>query len=212
MPFPTFKTQDEIPEAFRSEYEEKDGQWVAKTPEPSVTRKQIEQREQAALKRAKDAEARSAELEQELAARTAGVSAEELQKVRASVEAAKQKEIDGLKGQVHELTFGSQINALLAAADVVDLEDARTVFGPRFEMADGVLVPKGDKSVPAKDFIESTLRAEKPHLFKGSQAAGGDARGSKGAPAKGKLTHEEFQKLTPQQKQAYASAHEKRAA
>ena len=211
MPFPTFKTQDEVPEAFRSEYEEKDGLWVPKAVEPGPTRKQIEAREAAAIKRAKDAEARAAELEQELTAKNAGVSAEELQKVRANVEKEWKAKVDALSAEKHELTFGAQMNALLADAGVVDVSDARSILGPRFELSEaGALVPKDDKSVPAKQYLES-LRAEKGHLFKGSQADGGGAPGSKGPMPKGKLSHEEFRKLTPQQQLDYSKAHEKAA-
>jgi hypothetical protein len=184
MPLPTFKTADEIPEAFRSEYEEKDGVWVAKPQEveKGPTRKEIERREAAALKKAKEAEDRAKELEQELAAKSAGVSPEELQKIRKSVEDAKQKEIDGLKGQLHEATFGQQMNAALADAGVIDVSDARAILGPKFDIVDGNLVPKHDKSIPAKQYLD-TLRSEKPHLFKGSQADGGGSGGSKGANA-----------------------------
>lgn len=211
MPFPTFKSLDEVPEAFRSEYEERDGEWVAKGTTASPTRKQIEQREAAALKRAKEAEDRATALEQELAAKTAGVSPEELQKVRASVAAEKAKEIKEKDDRIHELTFGAQLNALLGAAEVCDLDDARAVFGSRFILSDsGTLVPKDDKSIPAKQFIE-TLRTEKPHLFKGTQASGGDARGAAGTPSKGKLSFEEFQKLGPVEREQYAKAQGKAA-
>jgi hypothetical protein len=211
MPLPTFKTQDEVPEPFRSEYEERDGEWVAKAPEQGPTRKQIEAREAAALKRAKDAEAKLAEREQELAAKTAGVSPEELQQVRLSVAAEYDKRVKDADARIHELTFGTQINALLAGADVVDLDDARTVFGSRFELSEaGTLVPKDDKSVPAAQFLAS-LRTEKPHLFKGTQAQGGGAQGAKSGVPKGKLTHEEFQKMSISEKDAYIKATEKAA-
>ena len=211
MPLPTFKTQDEIPEAFRSEYEEKDGLWSAKVPEVGPTRKQIEQREAAALKRAKDAEARALELEQELAASSAGVSPEELQKVRASVEAQYTAKLTAAESRIRDLTFGAQMDALFAD-DAVDLTGARKLFDDRFEMSEaGTVVPKDDKSVPAKQFIADTLRAEKPWAFKGTQASGSGAAGSKGPVARGKMSYEDFQKLTPQQKQEYATANEKAA-
>lgn len=212
MPFPKFKTQEEVPEAFRSEYEEKDGEWVPKANEPGPTRKQIEAREAAAIKRAKEAEARAQELEQELSAKTAGVSPEELQKVRANVEKEWKGKLDEALAQVHELTFGSQLATALADAEIVDVADGRAVFGARFEMVDGKLVPKDDKSVPVKQFIDSTLRKEKPHLFKGTKAEGGDARGAKGAAPKGKITYEEWQKLGPADRQKYADQVEKQAA
>lgn len=200
MPLPTFKTADEVPEPFRDSYEEKDGAWVPKPIENVASRKEIERARDAAIKKARDAEAELETARQELAARTAGVSPEELQKIRKSVEAEKQKEIDGLKGQVHELTFGAQISTLLAEAEVIDVSDARAILGPKFEMVDGKLVPKDDKSVPAKQYL-ATLRTEKPHLFKGSQADGGGAGGSKGANhGGGKVSFEDFSKMSLDQR------------
>lgn len=211
MPLPTFTSQDEIPEAFRSEYEEKDGVWSAKVPEVGPTRKQIEQREAAALKRAKEAESRATELEQELAAKTAGVSPEELQKVRASVEAQYTAKLTAAESRIRDLTFGAQMDALFAD-DAVDLTGARKLFDDRFEMSEaGTVVPKDDKSVPAKQFIADTLRTEKPWAFKGTQATGGGAAGAKGSAGRTAMSYEEFQKLSPAQKQEYAAKHERAA-
>ena len=214
MPFPTFKSQEEIPEAFRGEYEERDGVWHPKEVEKGATRKQIEQREAKALKEAREAAERVQELEQELAAKTAGVSPEELQKLRAKLEEEYKGKLTERDAKIHELTFGAQLNALLAEANVIDVEDGRAVLGPRFVLSEsGTLVPKDDKSIPAKKFLESTLRTEKPHLFRGSQANGGGASGSKGAPGGGgKLSYEEFTKLSPAEKQEYAKANEQKAA
>jgi hypothetical protein len=207
MPLPTFATQDEIPEPFRDAYEEQGGVWAPKADEKGPTRKEIERREAAAVKRARELEERTKELEQELHARAAGVAPEELQKIRRAVEAEWKGKVEEVSAKLHEATFGQQLNALLADADVIDLEDGRTVFGPRFELSEsGALVPKEDKSIPAKQYVASKLRAEKPHLFKGTQADGGGARGAQGkARATGKLSWEEFQKMSPAERDAYAA-------
>lgn len=214
MPFPTFATQDEVPEPFRDEYEEKDGAWVARMPEPEKgpTRKEIERRAQAAEKRAKEAEERAAQLETEREAAQSGIKPEDLQKLRATIEAEYRTKLDEKEKAIHELTFGAQLDALLADAGVLDLEDGRLVFGGRFELADGKLVPKEDKSVTPKAFIESRLMTEKPHHFRGTQAAGGGAGGSRstGIPS-GRASFEEFQKMSPTEKAAYAARHEQAA-
>lgn len=207
MPLPTFATIDEVPEAFRESYEERDGMFVPKADEKGPTRKEIERREAAALKEARELKEQLAAKEQELAARSAGISAEDLQKLRKTIEGEWKGKVDELSGKLHEATFGQQLNALLADADVIDLEDGRTVFGSRFELSEsGTLVPKEDKSIPAKQYVAAKLRTEKPHLFKGSQADGGGARGAQGkARTTGKVSFEEFQKMSPMERDAYAA-------
>lgn len=213
MPLPTFQTADEIPEAFRDSYEERDGVFVPKPEEKGATRKEIERRADAATKRAKELEDEMGALRQELAAKSAGVPPEELQKLRKSIEAEWKGRLDEANAKLHEATFGQQLNALLGEAGVIDIADGRLVFGPRFELSEsGALVPKDDKSIDAKDYIASKLRTEKPHLFKGSLADGDGARGGKrkGA-AGGTVSFEEFQKMSPQEKAAYAERIEKAA-
>lgn len=205
MPLPTFKTQDEVPEPFREMYEERDGVWTAKAEEKGPTRKEIERREAAALKEARELKEQLAAKEQELAARSAGVPPEELQKLRKTIESEWQGKLTEVSAKLHEATFGQQLNALLAEAGIIDIEDGRAVLGPRFELSEsGTLVPKDDKSIPAKQYVAAKLRVEKPHLFTGSQADGDGARGAKGKVRNaGKLSFEDFQKLSPAERQAY---------
>lgn len=203
MPFPTFKTQDEIPEAFRDEYEEKDGAWVAKVEDVTTlkdTLKSEREKREAAEKLSKKVGDEMKRLEMEREANKQGVKPEELQKIRAAIEAEYQGKLDEAGKQIHELTFGAQLDAAMVEANVIDLADGRAVFGSRFEMVDGKLVPKDDKSVTPKAFIESKLRTEKPHLFKGTQADGGGAGGTKGGMPKQEI------KGTPEQRMAAAFA------
>ena len=206
MSFPVFEKQEEVPEGFRDAYEEKDGKWVAKVEDVTSLKGALSKE-----RKAREAEARAAKeareaLEAAKAEREAidkGVPPEELQKIRADIEAKYKAEIQSRDSKIHELTFGSQVDSVLAA-EVVNLKAARKVLDEMFDLSDqGTLVPKADPSVDAKAYVE-TLRTEYPFLFKGTQAAGG---GAAGTIAAGSPKSVPVSKLTGADLEAYISKH-----
>jgi len=188
MPLKIFDTTDAIPETLRaSAIETKDGKFAISEDEDTGGLKSALEKERKAVKdavkRAKELEDRTAALETEREAFKAGVKPEELQKLRTQIEGEYKTKLSEAEKQIHELSFGAQLDAAMAAADVIDLADGRALFGSRFEMVEGKLVPKDDKSITPQQYLASKLQAEKPHLFKGTQAEGGGAGGSRTAGA-----------------------------
>ena len=210
MSFPTFDKQDDVPEGFRDAYEEKDGKWVAKVEDVSSLKGALSKERKAREAEAKAAKEAREALEAAKAEREAidkGVPPEELQKIRADIEAKYKAEIQSRDSKIHELTFGSQVDSVLAA-EVVNLKAARKVLDEMFDLSDqGTLVPKADPSVDAKAYVE-TLRAEYPFLFKGTQAAGG---GAAGTIAAGSPKAVPVSKLTGEALQQYLEKHGEKA-
>ena len=102
MPFPTFDKQEDIPEAFREEYEEVEGTWQLKAQEPPEALREAGQKAlreerdkvKAAEAKAKEAERKYRELETAKAAEKAGVPSEELKKIREEAFASAKAELE----------------------------------------------------------------------------------------------------------------------
>lgn len=209
--FPTFQTEDEIPEGFRDAYEEKDGEWVVKAPEKKgdgpteddiealkevLDKERTDRRD--AEKEVREIRARLTELEQEAKAKKAGLSEEELKKLRADVRkdieeeyASKplselpedwkaREEGQGVLQENRSLKLDSQVKALAGKNGVraERIEAWWRQFSDRFDLTeDGKPMVKEHPGKEVVDFITGDLKEELPDFYAGTQAAGGGAGG-----------------------------------
>jgi hypothetical protein len=207
MPLPVFKTKDEIPEAFRSEYMEKDGQWVpnledvtgikANARKVLDEKKKLEDQLNAALGGRKledvaDLLRKQQELE-EAQARKAGDFDKLLEKRVNETKAEYDKQIAALspfkqKYEDRELEGIIRKAAIPAGVDPRDLEEyvIPLVKGRRIRL-DGdkvvVLDRDGDPTgLSPEKFFTDAFKTEAPKFY---QAAGGSGGGSAGASGSG---------------------------
>ena len=194
MPWPTYKTQEEIPEAFRSEYEQKGDEWVAKIPDVAGATSALEKERQRARdegKARKAAEKERDELKRSQEARDKGISEEELQKIRDAEAAARrpiEEERDRLAAENRKLKLTDRVQALALKHGVMSdrIEDAMLLLDRRTDLTDqgGIAVKDKDGNITAQtidDFLAKTFKAEKPWLYAGSGASGSGAEGSRGS-------------------------------
>jgi hypothetical protein len=194
MPLPTFKTAEEIPESFRPEYVEVDGQWVPKAETELATEKRkraellTEKREADRLR--KEAEEKVAAAERAAEARAKGISEEELQKIRDAEALARkpiEEEREALKAENRKLKLTDKVQALyLANGGMQDrLEDAMKALAERTDLGDkdGIVFKDKTGTVTTDDaatFFEKH-KLEKPWFYAGSGASGSGASGSNGS-------------------------------
>lgn len=202
MTLPKFKTQEEVPEAFRDAYHEKDGQWVPKE-EPagggeladlkaSVQRletalgKERDDRK-AAEKKASDAAAQLKELEDKKKAEGAGITEEQLKQLRAEIRedlegeyAEFKTKAEALGQENRSLKLDNQVKTLAGKHGVrAERIDAWwRQFGDRFDLTDdGKPMVKDRPGTDVSKFIEGDLKKELPDFYTGTQASGGGAGG-----------------------------------
>lgn len=189
MPFPTFKTKDEIPESFREEYEEREGAWMAKVEDVTALKGTLaEERRlrEAAEKLSKKAtdEAKKAELKAKAA--EAGLSGEQLDKMRADaraeVLAELQPAIDEAKQTAAEnrtLRFDDVGKKMAAQAGFLaeKLSDLWRLHSDEFDLTtDKKLIVKGKPEMDPAKYIDG-LKKLRPEWVQGTQAGGGGAAG-----------------------------------
>lgn len=191
MPLPTFKTQDEIPEAFRGEYEEKEGEWrpkVAATDNTALTTALEKERQKAKdEKKAREtAEKERDDLKRAKEAADKGISAEELQKIKDAEALARkpiEEERDRLKAENRKLKLTDRVRQIGLDKGVMKdrINAGMKIYGDRFELADDgetIIVKDADGKVTtqsAADFWEKTARAESAFLFEGPGGSGSGA-------------------------------------
>lgn len=193
--WPKFKTKEEVPEAFRDQYEERDGEWQAKEtdPDPGLgdAGKAALEAERKARKAAEDAtkaaEADKAELQRKMDAQKAGITDDQLTKLREDVRADMEKEYSTYKTDAEELALenrslklDSQVKKLAAENGVRGerIEAWWRQFGDRFDLTDdGKPMVKDSPGTEVKKFIEGDLKKELPDFYTGTQASGGGAGG-----------------------------------
>lgn len=185
MALPTFAKQDEIPEAFRGEYEERDGAWHPKVPDVAKLTTALEgerERAKAEEKARKLAEKERDELKRAEKAKAAGISEEELNKIRADEALARKPLEDELaltKAQMRKLKLTDRVRLLALGAGVMTdrIEDAMMALERRTDLtdADGIVVKDKEGKVTTEtidDFLKKTFKLEKPWLYAGSGASG----------------------------------------
>lgn len=196
MPLPTFKTADEIPESFRPEYIEVDGQWVPKAETELATEKRkraellTEKKESDRLR--KEAEQKVADADRAAAARAAGVSEEELQKIRDAEALARkpiEDELASTKADLRKLRLHDKVQALYLDPKVGGgmqdrLEDAMKALAERTDLGDkdGIVFKDKDGNVTTDDAATffAKHKKEKPWFYAGAGGSGSGAGGQGG--------------------------------
>ena len=183
MPLPLVADSlDAIPEPARGAYVAKDGKFHLDTEVEDVAPLKAKNTEllnetKAEKRKRQELEARLAEIEAEAHAKSVGLSAEKLAEIKQQAEAkfkADLEERDALKVENRQILLDMRAKSLLAKAGAVDVEDAWAVVGSEFDLTtDKKLILKADPTADVEAYITSALRAKKPHLFRGTEAAGG---------------------------------------
>lgn len=204
MKFPSFKSKEEIPEAFASLYKEVDGEWVVPTEEPEVTKEDLAKvtdtlaKVREDLKEERDArktaEKALAEKERADAAKGAGVDDSKLaeleEKIRADVLREVDAELQKKDARIAELEpYPDRVRGLLLDANVKtamleagvrpDRVDALfRLTSDEYDLTDGEKpMLKNHPTKALKIFMEDNLKKQYPEFFKGTQAGGGGAGG-----------------------------------
>lgn len=219
MPLPIFKTAEEVPEAFRGEYEERDGEWK---PKPDDTIKTERQKRARLLDEKKEEERRRIEaekerddLKREIESKKSGVSDDVIERLRKEDEDKRKPiltENETLKAENRKLKRDDKLNALALKHGIMGdrLEDAMLALERRVDLSDGgnLIIRDREGQVTTEavdDFLSKTFRTEKPWLYGGTGSSGSGAGGSDngGAPVTGDLkTAEAAAALFQQQREA----------
>lgn len=195
MPFPTFKKADEVPEAFRSEYEEKNGEWVPKVV-PADDGAELKETLKKLRKELDEAgDARKA-LERKLAAAEHGGSDKDKDKVAAALKkfdedaaalkADYDKKLTERDTELRKLKLDDQVKAafLKAGGRPERADKALNDTIARFDLADGRIVVKNAKgeatTQTVDDYFAKTYREEMKEFYTGTKGTGGNAPGGAG--------------------------------
>lgn len=195
MPFPIFDKQEDVPEAIRSEYEEReDGKWHAKVPDVEKLNTAIEKERTRATeeeKARKKAEKERDDLKRKETANQHGITDEQLEQLRTE-DAQKRKPIEDenatLKAEIRQLKLTERVQRMALDAGVMKerLDDAMLHLEKRIDLtADGDGLVVKDKTGKAttetvEDFLSKTFKEEKPWAYEGSGASGSGSLGSGG--------------------------------
>lgn len=201
MPFPTFKTKDEVPEGFRDMYEEKDGKWVPKKESSGdddglgekgkLTLKKLREEKEAAEKKAADAEAEAKKLRREKEAEEKGISKEALDKIREDEAKAREpieKENAELKLKLRKVQLDDRLEARLLKAGVIPerVQKALKDLHGRVDLTeDGEdFVVKDEKgnitTKKLEEFLTTDYKKEAPFFYSGKNSSGSGAEGGIG--------------------------------
>ena len=198
MAFPTYEKKEDIPEAFRDEFEEgEDKKWRAKVPDVTNLNKAIEtERTNAATEKAARVKAENdlAAARRKEAAREGNISDEQLTKLREEDAAKRKTELDSVqaeltetKAKLRKITLVDRLRALGTAAGWLSdrADDALEAALKRVDLAEGsdtnIVVKDKDGKVTTEkpeDFLKVSFKKEKPWLYAGSGASGSGAGGS----------------------------------
>jgi hypothetical protein len=194
--FPVFDTQDQIPEGFRDDYEERDGKWHPKVPDVTNLKTALEserQRAEREEKARKDAERERDNLRRQGSAKEKGVTEEQLDALRqedAQKRAAEmtplQAENAELKKKLRKVTHADRVRAMALEAGIMPdrIEDAMLILvdGPNArtdltEDGESIVVKskKGELTTEKiEDFLAKTFREEKSWYYGGTGSSGSD--------------------------------------
>lgn len=197
MALKLYDTKDAVPESQRTAaVETKDGKFAVSEDDPALgeagkraiqEEREARQREERARKTAeKDLD----DLKREQKARAAGISEEELQKIRADEALARkpiEDELAQTKAENRKLKLTDRVQALALKYGVMPdrIEDAMLLLDKRTDLTDkdGIAVKDREGKVTTEtvdEFLKTTFKKEKPWLYAGSGASGSGASGSSG--------------------------------
>lgn len=199
MPLPVFDTQDAVPEAFRPEYEEREGKWHPKVPDVTKLNSALESERTAraeAEKAQKKAEKEAAELKRSAEARSKGITEEELQKIRDAEAAARkpiEDELASTKAENRKLKLTDRVKAKALESGVMPdrIEKAMRDLNSRVDLTEdgnSIVVKDASGKVTAEtidDFLSKTYKTEAPFFYAGSGSSGSGSEGSQGGAGQG---------------------------
>lgn len=196
MALPVFDKMEDVPEAFRGEYEIRDGKAHPKPPVGDGGKAAIDAEREArktAEKEAKDAKKALDDLKKENEARDANISADQLEKWKKEREdavAAEQEKTRAAEAKleaveveraVRALGADSTVNMYLERLDADIMPLVVKMFG---RTKTGELAVKGADGALTTDDPKATLLGLKkkwPFLFRGDGSTGSGAEGSNGS-------------------------------
>jgi len=197
MPVQTFDSVDAVPEDVRpNALALADGKFAVFVEEDVAGLKRNQERlrveKQAAASKASELEARLAEIEANAAARAAGMTDEQIKRIRDEMEAKTAPilaERDTLAQRLRELTLDRDVRERMAKAGVRGdrLDALWRLHGSDFDLTDeGTPYVKADPSASIEDYIGKKLLKDYPEFAVPSAAAGGGgSRGTGGGAAAG---------------------------
>jgi hypothetical protein len=194
MPFAIYDKEADVPDAQRDVYEEKDGKWHPKVPDVTNLRSALQTERERATEQErlrKAAEKERDDLRRAEKAKAAGISDDELQKLRDDEAKARKPLEDKIAEQdkrIRQLTLTDRVKALALAAGVMPdrIKQAMKILDERTDLtdADGIVVKDEDGKVTTEtidDFLAKTFKKESPWFYAGSGASGSGASGSSGS-------------------------------
>lgn len=196
MAWPTFAKQEDVPEAIRDQYEERDGKWQPKPDKDAeaahatlkdTLEKEREKREAAeALSRTATRELQK--LQNDDKGRAAGLTKEKLDEMRAEIRkeveaeyAPKLKDGEDAKVQVRVLQLDNRVKALAAQNGVrADrLDPWWKQHKDEFDLTDDgkEIIVKGHAGKDPAKYIADDLKKAIPEFYEGSKADGSGGGG-----------------------------------
>ncbi|WP_373069749.1 hypothetical protein [Gemmatimonas sp.] len=188
MPLPVFDTLDEIPDAFREDYAERDGKWHPNVVSKSALEDEREKRDAAEKLTKKLVKERDA-LETKAKADKAGLTDEQIAAVREDLRKELLEEYaprldasDRYAAENRELKLDHQVKGLLAGAKIIPerLGQMWQLHRAEFDLTeDGKPMVKGKPGLSVEKYITETLAKQYPEWVQGTQAGGSGAPGTR---------------------------------
>lgn len=182
MPLPTFATREEIPESVRDGYVEKDGKWVPDVEDVSGLKSALERQKE----EARQAKARLKEIEDTSKAKAAGVTDEQLAKLRAEIAAEKaplEEANAKLAAELRSLKLDARLKSMLgeAGANPKRLDALHKLIGDRFDLNEsGSIILKDKPTTDLAKYLAEAVANEFPELYLSKQKGGATLPGSGG--------------------------------
>jgi hypothetical protein len=185
MPLPKFKTLEEIPEAFRDGYVEKDGEFVPDVEDVSPL-KSAHERQKEETRLAKDALKEAKRQLADLEKKAGGMTDEEIAARRAEIEDEVKpfrEKLEAAQKELRTLKFDDRLKALIAGSGTVAkrVDALHRLIGDRFDLNDsGTLVLKDKPAADIAKYLKEDVAKEYPEFFESKQKGGSDFSGSGG--------------------------------
>lgn len=191
MPLPVFSSRDDVPEPFRETYVERDGQWVPDVEDVAAL-KNAHERQKAETRAAKEQAAqlsqRLAEIEQDRHAKQAGLTDEQIAKLREQLAAEKRPLEDKLtqyERELRTLKLDNAVKSMMAKAGVVGprVDALFKLVGDRFDLSeDGTPILRDKPVADLQQYLATDVATEYPEFYASQQKAGMPAPHRPGAP------------------------------
>jgi hypothetical protein len=173
---PVVESLDAIDEGLRELYEEKDGKFVLTKPVSFDDARELKEALKKERQAAADARAALRRLEQERQAQGAGITAEQLTKLRQEIEAEyapTREELAKAQQALRELRLDRAVQEMLAKAGVLPhrVQTLYRLIADQLDLSDAG-EPVHRKGKALSTWIGSELKAEYPEFFASQQRGG----------------------------------------